>query len=76
MTGASPQFFKIAKVREWAELTIDDGSVLVGEMFVEATSRIQNVVNDESPFFAFFDQDDQLSLLNKSAVIRVRPYDK
>ncbi len=70
------QFPKIPKVREYAEVVMGDGSVLTGYMFVEATRRIQDVLNDELPFFAFVDDEDQVFLLNKAAVVRVRPYDK
>ncbi len=70
------QFPKIPKVREYAEVVMGDGTVLAGYMFVDATSRIQDVLNDELPFFAFVDEEDQVFLLNKAAVIRVRPYDK
>jgi hypothetical protein len=70
------QFPKVPKVREYADVVMADGSVLSGYLFVEATSRIQDLLNNELPFFAFVDEDDQVFLLNKSAVIRVRPYDK
>jgi len=39
---------KISKVRERAQLTMTDGSILTGYMFVEATSRIQDVLIGET----------------------------
>ncbi|MBI3454114.1 MAG: hypothetical protein HY057_15010 [Rhodospirillales bacterium] len=65
----------IPKVREHAQITMTDGTTLNGYMFVEATSRIQDVLNDTAPFFAFVDSNDEILLINKSAVVRVRPHD-
>ena len=70
-------FPKIPKVREYAEIELADGSKMTGYMFVEATRRIQDVLNDENAYFAFADDDkDQVILLNKAAIVRVRPFDK
>ena len=68
-------FPKIPKVREYAELELADGTKMTGYMFVEATSRIQDVLNDEKPYFAFAGEDDSLVLVNKAAIVRVRPFD-
>jgi hypothetical protein len=69
-------FPKIPKVREYAELELADGTKMTGYMFVEATSRIQDVLNDEKPYFAFADEDGGVVLVNKAAIVRVRPFDK
>jgi hypothetical protein len=69
-------FPKIPKVREYAELELADGTKMTGYMFVEATSRIQDVLNDEKRYFAFAGEDDSVVLINKAAVVRVRPFDK
>ena len=66
---------KIPKVQESAEITLADGTVMVGYLFIEATSRIQDVLNSPTPFFPFIDGDGQLHLINKSVVARVRPFD-
>jgi len=68
-------FHKVPKVREAAEITLVDGDVMVGYVFVEATARIQDVLNSSIPFFPFIDENDQLHLINKNAVARVRPFD-
>jgi hypothetical protein len=67
---------KIPKVREYAELELADGTKMTGYMFVDATSRIQDVLNDEKPYFAFADEDGSVVLINKAAIVRVRPFDK
>lgn len=66
---------RIPKVREHAELTLADGTVMAGYVFVEATLRIQDLLNDPAPFFAFVDTNEQVHLINKGAVSRVRPFD-
>jgi hypothetical protein len=63
-------------VREYAELELADGTKMTGYMFVEATSRIQDVLNDEKAYFAFAGEDESVVLVNKAAIIRVRPFDK
>jgi hypothetical protein len=40
---------KIPKVSEYAELTLTDGTVLSGYVFVDATARIQDLLNDSAP---------------------------
>jgi hypothetical protein len=66
---------KIPKVREHAQLTMTDGSILTGYVFVEATSRIQDVLNSETQFIPFIDDSDEILLLNKASIMKVRPYD-
>ena len=67
---------KIPKVKDYAEIERADGSVMRGYVFVEATTRIQDVLNGTLPFFPFVDQDKQIHLLNKNAIVRVRPFDQ
>lgn len=66
---------KIPKVREYAELTLSDGTVMSGYVFVDATARIQDLLNDEAAFMPFIDQDETIHLLNKAAIVRIRPFD-
>ena len=58
-----------------AQLTMTDGSTLTGYVFVEATSRIQDVLNSETQFIPFIDDSDEILLLNKASIMKVRPYD-
>ena len=66
---------QIPKVRVRAEVSMTDGSQLDGHVCIEATSRIQDLLNAEDPFFAFVDSDGALHLINKMSVVQVRPHD-
>lgn len=66
---------KIPKVREYAELSLSDGTILTGYVFVEATARIQDLLNNSTPFMPFIDQNETVHLVNKQAIVRVQPFD-
>ena len=66
---------KIPKVREYAELTLTDGTVLSGYVFVDATARIQDILNDSAPFMPFIDNSETVHLVNKIAIVRIQPFD-
>ena len=66
---------KVPKVREYDELKLSDGTVLSGYVFVDATARIQDLLNDEAAFMPFIDQDETIHLLNKAAIVKIRPFD-
>lgn len=66
---------KIPKVREYAELSLTDGTILSGYVFVDATARIQDLLNDSSPFMPFIDQNETVHLVNKQAIVRIQPFD-
>jgi hypothetical protein len=52
-----------------------DGAILTGYVFVEATSRIQDVLNGETQFIPFIDDNEEILLLNKASIMKVRPFD-
>ena len=66
---------KIPKVREYAELSLTDGTILTGYVFVEATARIQDLLNNNTPFMPFIDQNETVHLVNKQAIVRIQPFD-
>lgn len=66
---------KIPKVREYAELTLTDGTILSGYVFVDATARIQDLLNDDAPFMPFIDNGETVHLVNKMAIVRIQPFD-
>lgn len=66
---------RIPKLRQYAEITMNDGSVLTGYVFVEATARIQDLLNDNLPFMPFIDGQETVHLINKNAIVRVLPFD-
>jgi hypothetical protein len=71
------QFPKAPKLKEPVVLLLMDGSVLEGHMFVDATSRIQDVLNSDLLFFPVQVTDEagetSILILNKAAVRSVRP---
>ena len=69
------RFPKIPKVRERAIIVLADGRELHGHVFIEATSRIQDLLNDPLPYFAFVQEDGTVILINKGHVVHVTPYD-
>lgn len=69
------RFPRIPKVRQRAELSLADGSQLAGHVFVEATSRIQDLLNRPERFFPFVDDSGAILLVNKDQVVKVRPQD-
>lgn len=66
---------KIPKVREYAQIKLVDGAVLTGHVFVEATSRIQDVLNGTTQFIPFVDENDAILLLNKASIMHLKPFD-
>jgi hypothetical protein len=70
-----PPMPKIPKVREHAEIALADGTSMKGYVFVDATSRIQDLLNEPSVFFPFIDDQDVVYLINKRHVARVKPFD-
>ncbi len=69
------RFPRVPKVRQRAELFMADGTRLEGHVFVEATSRIQDVLNRAERFFPFVDDAGDILLINRSQVVKVRPSD-
>jgi len=54
---------------------MSDGSILTGYVFVEATSRIQDVLNSAAQFIPFVDENEVILLLNKASIAHLRPFD-
>ena len=67
---------KVPKVREYAEITLTTGGVLTGYVFVDATSRIQDLLNEKPAFFPFIDKEERIHLINKHMIVHVRPFDQ
>jgi hypothetical protein len=66
---------KISKIREYAQVRMTDGSVLTRYVFVEATSRIQYVLNSAAQFIPFVDENQVILLMNKASIVHLRPFD-
>ena len=65
----------IPKIKEFAEIVLRDGTTLKGHVFIDVTSRMQDMLNAAPAFFPMVDVHDEVHLINKAAVIRMRPYD-
>ena len=76
MKVISREYPKIPKVREYAEIVQANDAVLAGYVFVDATARIQDLLNGEASFFAFIDKEERIHLVNKDAIVEVRPFDQ
>jgi sRNA-binding regulator protein Hfq len=76
MKAMQQDFTKVPKVREFAEIVLSNGEVLAGYVFVDATARIQDLLNGETSFFAFIDREERIHLVNKHAIVEVRPFDQ
>ena len=63
----------VPKIKVHAEIVMVDGRVLTGYAFLEATLRLQDMLNSGNQFFPFLDTDQNVHLLSKSAVVSVRP---
>ena len=64
------------RVARAAEIMLVNGTWLSGQVFVEEDSRTQDLLNDARPFFPLITENDEVFLLNKSAVIQVRAHDR
>ncbi len=70
------QFPKIPKIKEPVTIELMDGTIVNGHMFIDATSRIQDVLNGDPQFFPFLTAEtgarQEITIINKSAVKTVR----
>jgi len=69
------RFPVIAKVRVRADLTLRGGSGMSGQVFVEATAHIQDLLNAPEPFSPFVDEAGIVHLINKNSVVQITPHD-
>ena len=69
------RFPKVPKVRINADVSLQDGTSFRGQVFVEATTLIQDLMNSNDPFFSFVDETATAHLINKRSVIQLTPHD-
>ncbi len=69
------RFPKVPKVRVRAELNLQGGTHMSGQVFVEAKTHIPDLLNAPEPFFPFIDEDGVVHLINKRSVVHLTPYD-
>ena len=56
------------------ELTMTDGSVLYGELFLSPNQQLLDIFNGEAQFFPFEGMDGAISVINKAAVAKITQY--
>ncbi len=61
------------KTRTEVELTLADGRLLAGVLFMHDDQRVLDIVNDDRAFIPFEDADGQLTVINKSMIAHIRP---
>ncbi|MBM3560171.1 MAG: hypothetical protein FJX53_09925 [Alphaproteobacteria bacterium] len=66
---------QIPKVKIRADIALVDGTVLRGHVFLEVTTRVQDMLNAPIPFFPFVDEAGVVRLVHKVAIAQVRPYE-
>jgi len=69
------RFPKVPKVRVHADVSLQNGTQFRGQVFIEATTRIQDLMNSPEPFFPFVDETGTVHLINKSSVVQLTPHD-
>ncbi|MCH9019503.1 MAG: hypothetical protein IIA73_03970 [Proteobacteria bacterium] len=65
-----------AKSKVEVELVLSDGTALKGHLFLSVQQRILDSLNDERAFVPFEDAENVLTVLNKSAITRIKPVDQ
>ncbi len=66
---------KIPKVQVRVDMQLNDGANVSGHVFVEATVRVQDLLNAPELFFPFIDNLGTMRLINKMSVTHIIPYD-
>ena len=61
------------KVRTKVEVTLTDGAVMTGEMFVHAEQRMLDILNDDRQFVPLESVEGAISCINKSVIAKVSP---
>ena len=63
-------------IKTEVELTMTNGTVLHGEMFLCAEQQVLDILNGDRQFLPFEGMDGAVSVINKSAIAKITQYDK
>ena len=63
-------------IKTEVELTMTNGTVLHGEMFLCAEQQVLDILNGDRQFLPFEGVDGAVSVINKSAIAKITQYDK
>ncbi len=61
-------------IKTEVELTMTNGKVLYGEMFLHDEQRALDILNGEKQFVPFEGMDGALSVINKAAIAKITQY--
>lgn len=64
----------IQGIKTEVEVTMINGSVLYGEMFLCAECQMLDILNGEQQFLPFEGMDGAVSVINKSTIAKVTQY--
>ena len=59
------------KVKTEVEVALTDGTVMTGSMFLLASQRVLDIVNDDRRFVPFAASDGPISVINKEVIARI-----
>ena len=63
-------------IKTEVELTMTDGSVIYGEMYLCAEQQVLDILNGDRQFLPFEGLDGNVSVINKTAIAKIIQYDK
>lgn len=63
-------------IKTEVEVTMTNGLVLYGEMFLRAEQQVLDILNCEDQFVPFEGMDGAVSVINKTAIAKITQYGK
>ncbi len=66
----------IQGIKTEVELTMTNGSVLYGEMFLRAERQVLDILNGDAQFPPFEGMDGAFSVINKAAIAKITQYSR
>lgn len=67
----------IPKITVDVEITFYEGTTQLGQVYINANQRVLDMLNEPTGFFPFrVAGTGQITLLNKSSVVAIRPLDQ
>lgn len=70
MFGSSSNQYK-PKLKVAVEIELNDGTVMMGSMFLGSTQRLSDLLNDDRAFLPFENSDGMVVSLRKAVIMRV-----
>lgn len=61
-------------IKTEVELTLTNGKVLYGELYLRTEQQVLEILNDEKQFVPFEGMDGAVSLINKASIAQINQY--